>query len=327
MDSLPTTIIEFDIPNRSHRMIALEDFIAQPLDSSKIYWVHYSLAQTDEFNDVAKKLNLPAEVKQLCLKRNTMPKLLDDGQTLTLKFQCIMEKEFSPNREEHFENLIIHLTEQYCFTASKKSLPALIEFKNSYDKALRFAKTTCFMLFLIMDNVVNDYAQFLFNFEVVSDQMDIKVRENHENIYSEVTNIKHRVMEIKRCSVAIREILMRASGRKMSVISDDCRVSLSNLFNQSQMIFHEIDSIRDMLNAMLTQMDYYLMHRMNRTMQVLTAFAAIFLPLTLITGIYGMNFHYMPELEWKYGYFFALLLIVGCGGALLYLFKKMKWLS
>lgn len=327
MNSLGTIIVEFDIANRSHRTIALPDFLTQPLDESKIYWIHYNTAHTHHFKELAQKLSLPPETKQLCQQKNTISKLIDDGQTLSLKFQCIMEKEFSLNREEHFANMVIHLTSQYCFTASSKPLPALLEFQNSYEKALRFAKTSCFILFLIMDNVVNDYAQFLFNFEVVSDQMDIKVRENHENIYSDVTDIKHRVMEIKRCTVAIREILMRVSGRKIAVVSEDCRISLYNLFNQSQMIFNEIDSIRDMLNAMLSQMDYHLMHRMNKTMQVLTAFAAVFLPLTLITGIYGMNFQNMPELHWQYGYYYAIGLIITCGSILLYLFKRMKWLD
>jgi magnesium transporter len=178
---------------------------------------------------------------------------------------------------------------------------------------------------LILNNVVNDYAQFLFNYEISSDEMDIKVRENHENIYSTVANMKHRVIVIKRCTAAIREILMKISGKKMAAISDDCRASLLNILNQSQLVFNEIDSIRDMLNGLLSQIDYMLMHKMNKSIQILTAFAAIFLPLTLITGIYGMNFQHIPELAWKYGYVYALALILACGILLVLLFKVKKW--
>jgi magnesium transporter len=91
------------------------------------------------------------------------------------------------------------------------------------------------------------------------------------------------------------------------------------------MIANETDSLRDMLNSMLDQIDNALMQKMNETMKILTTFAAIFLPLTLITGIYGMNFQWMPELAWKYGYFYALTLLVVCGLSLLFIFKKMKW--
>ncbi len=325
MTSLHTIIVEFDVVERSHRTITPDEFHQGELDPTKIYWIHASLTSNGEFKRVAKKINLPEETIKLCLNKTTLPKLIDTDQKLTLKFQCLKEKEFNRNKEEHFDNLIIHLTDQYCFTASKYALPALLEFQNHYNKAIKFAKTPCFILFLIMDNAVNDYAQFLFNYEIFTDQMDIKVRENHENIYNEVVAVKKRVMEIKRCTVAVREILMRLSGRKMSAISDDCRASLLNLFNQSQMIFHEIDSIRDMLNGLLSQIDYSLMHKMNETMRILTAFAAILLPLTLITGIYGMNFHHMPELTWKYGYYGALLLIVAVGFALFFMFKKFKW--
>jgi len=125
--------------------------------------------------------------------------------------------------------------------------------------------------------------------------------------------------------MASREILMRISGRSIAVISDACRTSLYNLSNHSHMVVHEADSIRDMLNSLLDEIENMLMQKLNETMRVLTAFAAIFLPLTLITGIYGMNFRWIPELNWTYGYFWALGLLVVCAGSLLFLFKKKKW--
>lgn len=325
MEPIDSTIVEFNLTNRTHRTLGVADFLEFEMDPAKVYWIHCDLSNSQIFKQLTHKLNLPKETIKLCSQKNTLSKLIESEQTITLKFLCLLEKEFKKNRDEHFGDLIMHLTNQYCFTASRKTLPAIMEFKEHYNKAMPFAKTSCFILFLVLDNVINDYAQFLSNFEVMSDQMDIKVRENHENIYSEIAGTKHRVMEIKRCTVAVREILMRLSGRKIHVISEECRLSLSNLFNQSQMIFHEIDSIRDMLNGLLSQIDYSLMRTMNKTMQILTAFAAIFLPLTLITGIYGMNFIDIPELKWHYGYYYALALILFCGLALLWLFRKMKW--
>ena len=324
-DELTTGIIEFDLINKKYKTIKFSQFLDEPIDKMKVYWIHCHLSHSDELKKLASKIELPEETLQLCLQKNTLSKLIDHNTSLTLKFQCILEKVFDKNKMEHFGNIVMYLTNQYCFTAAEQPIPALLEFKNHCHRTLKFAKTPCFILFLIMDYAMNDYAQFLFNFEVISDQMDIKVRENHENIYSDLIDTKHRVMEIKRCTVATREILMRLSGKKIGSVSEECRESLINLFNQSQMLFHEVDSIRDVLNGLMSQIDYSLALKMNKTMQILTAFAAIFLPLTLIAAIYGMNFVNMPELKWEYGYYYALALIFFTGLGLWTFFKRSDW--
>ena len=66
-------------------------------------------------------------------------------------------------------------------------------------------------------------------------------------------------------------------------------------------------------------------HRTNQIVQVLTVLSAVFFPLNLMTGLWGMNFEFMPELHWKYGYYFALTLIFGLGGGLLLYFKKRRF--
>lgn len=325
MKILDSTIVAFNIKERSHRMIALADFDIHTPNENVIYWIHCDLNHINDLTSIAHKVNLPDDVIALCTETDSLPKLIDTDETITIQLPALLTTEFDHGDEEIFGNLIIHLSNQYCFTATADPIPALLEFEKSYIKALRFAKTPCFILFLVIDNVVNDYAKILFSFELVTDQLDLKIREMTENIYNEVMDVKKQVMKIKRYTVAIREILMRISGRKISVISDQCRSSLYNLFNQSQMVFNEADSIRDILNGLLAQIDNILMQKMNEIMKVLTAFAAIFLPLTLITGIYGMNFHWIPELEWKYGYFATLGLLIFCGAALWYYFKKKKW--
>lgn len=324
MPVLDLNIIEFDITSRSFKQLSLDELAINFQDKSKIYWIHSDLNQQDILKKLAEKLQLPREVIEWCQQEDMLPKLLDSDDALTLQVQCLLATEAN-NAKASFSRLVIHLTAQFCFTASSEPIPALLEFMKNHHKAIRYAQTPCFILFLIFDNVINDYARALFNIELTVDQMDLRIRTMHKNIYNEVMDIKQDAMKIKRQTIAIREILMRISGRKISVISDQCRTSLYNLSNHGHMLVHESDSIRDILNGLLDQIDNALMQTMNETMKVLTAFAAIFLPLTLITGIYGMNFHWMPELQWKYGYFWALSLIILCAIGLLAFFKTRKW--
>lgn len=318
-------MVEFDIPSQSYKTIELEDFFANLLDTNKIYWIHCDLNDKKDVERFIAKVALPAEVLELCDARDSIPQLSEHTDSLTLKFQSLREGEFTEVKKQRFDNLVIHLTSQYCFTASRKPLQALRDLQGSYQESLQYAKTPGFILYLIFDNLINDYAKLLYKFEAVLDAVDMTRRENHETIYVALVNFKRRLMDLRRSAAGVREILLRISGRKMAVISDECHQALGNLLNQSQMIFQEIDSIRDIINELLSQIDYSLVHKMNETMRVLTAFAAIFLPLTLITGIYGMNFRHIPELEWEYGYYIAIVLIVTVGFALYYVFKKLKW--
>ena len=87
-----------------------------------------------------------------------------------------------------------------------------------------------------------------------------------------------------------------------------------------------LETLRDMLTGML---DIYLSsvsNRLNAVMKVLTIIATIFMPLTFLAGIYGMNFKHMPELEWSWGYPALLLLMLGIAGGMLVYFRKKRWL-
>lgn len=325
MHLIDSTAVEFDLAHRSYRVVKLHELAIDLKDKNKIYWVHSNLNQTDEHQLIVEKLGLPPEIRELCKQSDSMPKLIDSDDTVTIQIQCLKSIKPVDNEAVQFNNLIIYITDKFCFTATSEAIPLLSEFIKSYPKSIKYAKTSCFILFLLMDFAVDDYARVLFNFELVSDHLENELHKNHHTIYNDVMNVKQQVMYVKRNAIATREILSRISGHKISVISEQCQTSLYNLANHNHMIVHEADSIRDMLNGLLDQIDNALMQRLSETMKILTIFSAIFLPLTLIAGIYGMNFHWIPELAWKYGYFYALGLIATCAAVLLIIFKKMKW--
>ncbi len=87
-----------------------------------------------------------------------------------------------------------------------------------------------------------------------------------------------------------------------------------------------IETTRDIVSSL---MDIYLStisNRMNEIMKVLTIFSTIFIPLTFIVGLYGMNFIYLPEFQWKYGYLFVWVIILTVAGSMLLFFRKRKWI-
>lgn len=319
-----TRIVEFDLITKNFSKLILPDFKLNPKDPNKIYWVHCDLKDKNTLDQIADIIKLPEHVINLCYDDTFIPKLIDNSESVTIQVEPLLQTNFE-DREVFLGNLVFHLTSQYCFTASGTQIPAVDGFEENYSKYVKYAKTPCFILFLILDNVVNDFSKLLLDFEILADQIDLEIRVVQDNIYNEVMNFKKQVMKVQHHIAAIRDILMRISGRKITAISEECRLSLRSLLDHSQIIFNEAEAVRDSLRSTLDQIDNALMQKMNDSIRVLTAFASIFLPLTLISGIYGMNFTWIPELHWKYGYFWSLFLMLGCGLFLYYFFKIKKW--
>jgi magnesium transporter len=103
-------------------------------------------------------------------------------------------------------------------------------------------------------------------------------------------------------------------------------IYLRDIYDHTIQVIDTIETFRDMLSGML---DIYLSsssNRLNSVMKVLTVIATIFMPLSFIVGLYGMNFKYMPELEWRWGYPVVLIVMAVIAGWMLILFKRKKWL-
>ena len=143
--------------------------------------------------------------------------------------------------------------------------------------------------------------------------------------------MKREMILLRKSIWPLREVISSLRRDEVPQISQDISMFLNDLYDHTIQIIETIETYRDMISGML---DIYLSsisNRMNEIMKVLTMFAAIFIPLTFIAGIYGMNFNSeksplnMPELQWYYGYPFALMLMAVIGFGMLFYFKTRKW--
>ena len=133
-------------------------------------------------------------------------------------------------------------------------------------------------------------------------------------------------MQLRRICLPQREIVHRLARGDFPASSDKAAVYFRDIYDNLYRIVDAAMQYQDMVQG---TMDAYLCsvnNRLNETMKRLTVISALLMPLTVITGVYGMNFEYMPELHWRYGYF-CVLGVMGClSAALVYWFKKKKWI-
>lgn len=325
MTDLHSHIIEFDIAARTTRSVEITEVLHAKSSQDKLFWIHCDLDDEAFLQSLIHDMKIPSDLSDAFSLNNTIPRYIETEEFVIIKIQSPLKIEHEINHQFDYDSIYILLTNQYCLTLCRGFSPAIDEFKLHHEKAIRYAETPCFILFMVIDNIINDFSYLLFLLESHTDKLDHSQRTGHKSHYRRIMSMKSETVHTKRYLAGIRDVLMRISGRKINVISEQCRKSLGDLYNHAQVLVSEADSIREILNGILDQIDNSIIQSMNQSMQILTAFAAIFMPLTLISGIYGMNFVNIPELHWQYGYYFALLLMALTGFGLFYYFKRKHW--
>ncbi|MCH8992120.1 MAG: magnesium/cobalt transporter CorA [Acidobacteria bacterium] len=184
-----------------------------------------------------------------------------------------------------------------------------------------------FFFHTLLDHMVDHYDHTLERIEDEVDAVEHEVfQDPDDNVIRRVFNLKRDLASLKRIVTPMREMLDRFSRSRFQLIGSKARVYFRDVFDHIQRINELADSHRDTLNSVLEVYFSTVQSRTNETIRVLTIISTILLPLTFLTGLYGMNFASMPELNWEYGYLFFWGLIAVVVGGMLWFFRRRKWI-
>jgi magnesium transporter len=160
-----------------------------------------------------------------------------------------------------------------------------------------------------------------------SDQLEAEVlHEPKRETLASIMQLKRSILALTRVLLPQREIVNGLSRGDYPFISERAQIYYRNIYDHLVRIEMLTVGLRDMAESVLSTHLSSVSNRMNEVMKVLTLIATIFIPLTFIVGIYGMNFVNMPELEWRYGYFVILIVMAAIGISLAVYFKRRRWL-
>ena len=193
-------------------------------------------------------------------------------------------------------------------------------------RRIRFMRSD-YLTYALLDAVVDHYFEMLeYIGEQVEELEDQVVSSPGPDTLARMHHYKREMLLLRKSLWPLSELLSRLSRDESPLISDETRLYLRDVYDHVIHVMDSIDTIRELLVSML---DLYLSSvskRTNEIMKVLTIFASLFMPLTFIVGVYGMNFDVMPELHWAWGYpavmLIMLLLVVG----LLAFFRRRRWI-
>ncbi len=184
-----------------------------------------------------------------------------------------------------------------------------------------------YLLYSLLDAVVDSYFDIL---EKVGDKIEnleeTVVAEPQPKSLKTIYGLKREMIFLRKSIWPLREVINSMGKTESSLVQGSTNIYLRDVYDHTIQIIDTIETFRDMLSGMHDTYLSSISNKMNEIMKVLTIFAAIFIPLTFIAGVYGMNFQYMPELGWPWGYFAVLGVMATAGVSMLLYFKKKKWL-
>ena len=184
-----------------------------------------------------------------------------------------------------------------------------------------------YLAYALMDAVVDNYFIILEKLgEKIEDTEEIILTNSTPEASRNIHHLKREMIFLRKSVWPLREVLSCLERGESSLIHATTRIYLRDVYDHTVQIIDTIETFRDMLSGMLEVYLSSISNRMNQIMKVLTIIATIFIPLTFIVGIYGMNFKYMPELEWPGSYFIVLGVMAIIGVWMLIYFRKKRWL-
>jgi magnesium transporter len=183
-----------------------------------------------------------------------------------------------------------------------------------------------YLAYSLIDAVIDNYFLILEHFgEEIEDLEDKLVISPKPETLRTIQKYKRDMIILRKSVWPLRELINGLQRVESDIIKENTRIHLRDIYDHTIQVIDSVEAFRDILSSMVDVYLSSLSNRMNDIMKVLTVIATIFIPLTFVAGVYGMNFDYMPELRWRWGYPAILTFMTLVGISMFTYFKKRKW--
>lgn len=298
-------------------------------EADTVTWVNVNgLQNTKNLEELGECFNLHPLVLEDILNTDQRPKLEDYGNYLFIVLKMLHLKEES--REIVTEQVSLILGENYVISLHEHDQDVFqaIRERLQAGKGRSRRAGADYLAYTLMDLIVDHYFLILERLgEVIEELEDEVVAQPTPATLKEIHALKRDLILLRKSVWPLREVISSLERRDSPLIRGANVLYLKDLYDHVVQVMDNIETLRDIVSGML---DIYLSsvsHRLNEIMKVLTIIATIFIPLTFIAGIYGMNFEHMPELKWPWGYYLILGIMALVALLMLANFWRRGWIG
>ncbi len=322
------TVIDFNKTTLTQRTIKTIDELLPYKTTDTVTWVIIDgLKDVSIIDAIGQYFDIHALVLEDILNTHQRPKFeeFDDYLYIVIKALSLEADQFNVQ----YEQVSLLLLDKFVFTFKEKpdAIFDPIFSRLNNDKSHVRNLGTDYLVYVIMDAIVDEYFSLQDTFDELIESVEDDLLTNPSALtLNTIQKIKRELIFLRRSVSPMRELLASIQRSESPLLNDKTKRYFGDIYDHVIRVTEAMESYRDLITGML---DIYLSsvsNKMNETMKVLTVFASIFIPLTFIAGVYGMNFEYMPELKWRWGYPVLWLVFISVSVFLLKFFKKKNWL-
>jgi magnesium transporter len=303
----------------------LEDLVA-PKSESAMRWVRVEgIHNVDVLGQIGKILALHPLTVEDILNTDQRPKIedFDDYVYIVAKMLCRSDDKLSAEQISLIvrPSLVISFHE----TRSKLFLPLVNRLRAGKGRIRQM--NSDYLAYAMLDTVVDNYFVILEEMgETIESLEEQATASAGKTMIRSMHEVRSELVQLRRAVWPLRDVLNILALGDSSLVSESTRVYFKDVHDHVVHAADTIEIFRETMTEMLTIYLTTVNNRLNEVMKVLTVIATIFMPLTLMAGIYGMNFEHMPELHWEWGYPSVLLLMLTIALSMLIYFRKRRWL-
>lgn len=305
------------------RSVDPEEAVSLARGNEGMTWIHiiaYDLEATRGF--LADKLGFHELAVEDALSKTERPSVQEYQDTLFLVIPAVAPD----GSKEEFCEVAFFLNAHALVTVVMKPVPILEQWFHRFEVNCRWVSDEpSRLLHALLDALVDEYFPAL-------DQMEDEVEDIADRIFKGDTTLVRSVLRLKklltgyrRALLPVRDIMNALMRRDMKWISDDVRPYFNDVYDHVLRLTEVMDINRDTLTSLLDVHLSTVSNNLNEVMKKMTVISTALMSMALIAGVYGMNFKFIPELEWHYGYAFAWALMLGLGAAIVAIFRKLGW--
>ncbi len=318
------TIVSLDFKTKEHTKHSLDTFRAE-MAAGRFVWIDVDIAHSEEARTLVTSLNLCApEIIDDAMSREPATQIAryDDYLHLVLSGCRLVGHKFDLERVDAM------LGENFLLTLHKGQPVFLENIRKSYvTDFVRFAQSPSFLLYELWDQLIDNYLNVHKRFEERVEEVQAQlIGDVQDTIFAEASELGSDLLHLRKVVLPARAVLTDLSTRKSPFVSEATQPYLANMVGTVERVLQDVLVDRDILSNSLNNYMSLVAHKTNQVMSKLTVVSIIFLPLTFLCGVYGMNFEIIPELHWTHGYLIFWSVAAAVVGGLLYLMRRNKLL-
>jgi len=322
------TIIDYDEKDFQEKEVQKVEECFPFKDKPTVTWINIDgLQEVEIVGKIGAHFGIHPLILEDILHTGQRPKAEDLGEYLFIVLKMLYQDERGDEMLGEQVSLLLGPNYVISFQEREGDVFSPIRERIRNSKGRMRKAGTDYLAYALVDAIVDHYFVIL---EELGEKIESLEEELLKNPTPETLQVIHtlktNLIFLRKSVWPLREVINNLERGESPLITDPTGIYLRDVYDHTIQVIDTIETYRDMVSGMLDIYLSSLSNRMNEVMKVLTIIATIFIPLTFIAGIYGMNFKFMPELEWHWGYPVALIVMLIVVGFMVMYFRRKKWL-